>query len=111
MPTYIAEDNADSAIPFAQAYDPFMPLFAGNGSISGQVLEQGVPVVRRVMLFERDSGLLYQTTYSDSNGNYRFTGLKENLLYFVISLDESGDSKQYNLVGQDLLRGDYDTSQ
>ena len=89
MPTYIAEDNADSAIPFAQAYDPFMPLFAGNGSISGQVLEQGV----------------------DSNGNYRFTGLKENLLYFVISLDESGDSKQYNLVGQDLLRGDYDTSQ
>lgn len=83
-------------------------LNVGNGSISGRVLENGLPVIRRVMLYERYSGQLVDITWSDSQGNYRFSKINENLTYFIISLDEDVDSEQYNLVGQDLIKGNYD---
>lgn len=80
----------------------------GNGSISGIVLEKGVPVSRRVMLYERVSGTLFGQTQSNSTGHFTFDKTKEDLTYFAISLDETQDEIQYNLAGKDLLSGDFD---
>lgn len=85
-------------------------LNSGNGSITGKVTELGLPVARRVMLYERYSGNLVDIVWSDSAGNYTFKNINPELTYFVVSLDENGDAKQFNLVGQDMLRGDYDTN-
>ena len=80
----------------------------GSGSISGVVTEKGVPVSRRVMLYERVSGTLFGQTQSNSTGHFTFDKTKEDLTYFAISLDETQDEIQYNLAGKDLLSGDFD---
>lgn len=81
----------------------------GSGSISGVVTENTIPVSRRVFLYERDTGILFGQTWSDIDGKFTFSSTKESLSYFAISLDENKDSVQYNLTGQDLIEGDYDS--
>lgn len=80
----------------------------GAGSITGRVLENGIPVVRRVMLYERTTGVYAGQTRSDSSGNYTFKRTNEALVYFVVSVDDNNDGVQYNLVGQDLISGNHD---
>lgn len=77
----------------------------GQASITGQVLENNTPVSRRVLLYERCSGQLIAQTYSDTNGHYRFDNINEQATFFVVSLDEYKDGIDYNLVGQDLIKG------
>lgn len=108
MANYIAEDNNVAIIPFVQSFDNYLPIIYGNGSISGTVKEQGLPVVRRVMLFERESGFLVSQIQSASDGGYTFKGINPDGLFFCISLDENGDGTQFNMVGQDLIIGNYD---
>lgn len=81
---------------------------AGNGSISGRVLENGLPVSRRVMLYERKTGMYAGQTRSDSDGSYTFKRTNENMTYFIVSVDDNNDDTQYNLVGQDLISGNHD---
>lgn len=83
-------------------------VLSGNGSISGKVLENGLPVSRRVMLYERKNGAYAGQTRSGVDGNYTFKRTNESLLYFVVSIDDSNDGVQYNLVGQDLISGNHD---
>lgn len=80
----------------------------GNGSISGKVLENGLPVSRRVMLYVRGTGAYVGQVRSDADGSYTFKNTDENLLYFVVSIDDSNNGVQYNLVGQDLISGNHD---
>lgn len=80
----------------------------GNGSITGRVLENGLPVSRRVMLYERATGVYAGQMRSDSNGYYTFKRTRESLTYFIVSVDDSNDGVQYNLVGQDLISGNHD---
>lgn len=88
---------------------PTMPTVQrGGGSISGIVTEVGVPVSRRVMLYERVSGLFFGQTQSSVTGEFIFENTKEDLTYFAVSLDENQEDTQYNLTGQDLLSGDFD---
>lgn len=80
----------------------------GDGSISGVVLENDAPVVRSVMLYERTSGMYVSRTESAADGSYQFIRTNKNLTYFVIAIDDNKDAVQHNLVGQDLITGDYD---
>lgn len=86
----------------------YEPVLDGNGSISGKVLENGLPVSRRVMLYNRATGAYAGQVRSDSSGNYKFKRTNEDLTYFVIAIDDNKDDIQYNLVGQDLLAGNHD---
>lgn len=81
---------------------------AGGGSISGRVLENGLPVSRRVMLYVRETGAYAGQGRSDSNGNYTFPRTNKDLTYFIVSVDDNNDGTQYNLVGQDLISGNHD---
>lgn len=83
-------------------------VLAGNGSITGRVLENGLPVSRRVMLYERQTGLYAGQTRSNKDGNYKFKRTNESLTYFIVSVDDNNDGVQYNLVGQDLISGNHD---
>lgn len=75
----------------------------GRGFIAGRVLEQGLPVVRRIMCYHRNSGELVSIVFSDNSGDYRFDNLKLNAKYYVLSLDENDDATQYNAVVQDMI--------
>jgi len=81
---------------------------AGNGSISGRVLENGLPVSRRVMLYDRETGAFIGHTRSNSDGHYSFKRTNEARTYFIVSIDNNNDGVQYNLVGQDLISGNHD---
>lgn len=74
-----------------------------SGSISGKVLEQGVPVSRRVLCHERATGVLVGSTWSDASGDYVFNDLDDSKKYYVVSLDEDMSTTQYNAVVQDLI--------
>lgn len=80
----------------------------GEGSITGRVLENGLPVSRRVMLYERKTGAYAGQTRSGSDGYYVFKRTNEALTYFIVSVDDNYDGVQYNLVGQDLISGNHD---
>ena len=80
----------------------------GDGSISGKVLENGLPVSRRVMLYERNTGVYAGQTRSGTDGNYTFKRTNKELIYFIVSIDDNNDGVQYNLVGQDLISGNHD---
>lgn len=80
----------------------------GNGSITGRVLENGVPVSRRVMLYDRSTGAYAGQTRSDSEGSYIFKRTNELAVYFVVSIDDNNNGVQFNLKGQDLISGNHD---
>lgn len=84
------------------------PSLSGNGSITGIILENGAPVSRSVMLYERNTGAFAGKGKSKADGSYTFNRTNENLTYFVIAIDDNEDATQYNLVGQDLIAGDHD---
>lgn len=83
-------------------------MLTGNGSISGIVRENGLPVSRRVMLYERTTGAYAAQVRSKADGTYIFKNTNKNLTYFIIAIDDFTDDVQYNLVGQDLISGNYD---
>ena len=74
-----------------------------KGFINGKTLEQGVPVSRRVLCHQRDTGALVASTWSNANGDYVFKGLDDTKKYYVVSLDEDMSTTQYNAVVQDLI--------
>ena len=74
-----------------------------DGYIKGIVTEGTNPVARRVMCYHRRTGVLINTTLSDSAGGYRFDNLIAGVKYFVTSVDENNDAVQYNAVTQDLI--------
>lgn len=74
-----------------------------KGTITGKVLEKGVPVSRRVLCHQRDTGTLVASTWSDANGDYAFNRLDESKKYYIVSLDEDMSTTQYNAVVQDLI--------
>lgn len=80
----------------------------GTGSISGIVKEDGIPVSRRVMLYERHSGALINTTYSKENGRYKFANINKYLKYYIVSIDEYNDGVDCPAVIKDRVSGNYD---
>lgn len=86
------------------AYNNLLKAGQGdNGYIAGFVTELSLPVVRRVMCYHRLTGLLLYTTWSGTDGSYRFDGLIAGVKYFITSIDNNNDAVQYNAVTQDLI--------
>lgn len=83
-------------------------LRSGNGSISGRVTENGLPVSRRVMLYERMTGSYAAQVISGQDGKYVFENTNEEATYFIVSIDDNNDGVQFNLSGQDLISGNHD---
>lgn len=79
----------------------------GSGSITGRVLEMGLPVIAEVALHDRRTRHLVALTWSDANGNYSFNGLDKNREYYVQAIHPT---RKFNAVAQDMLRGNYDTN-
>lgn len=81
-----------------------------KGVIAGRTLEQGMPVSRRVLCHQRDTGALVASTWSNASGDYVFNGLDDSKKYYVVSLDEDMSTTQYNAVVQDLIPANEVTS-
>lgn len=74
----------------------------GLGYIAGVTKKLGIiePNIR-VTLHHRKTSELLATTYSDSEGKYKFTNLIVDLEYFVHAVDHKRD---FNAVTQDILK-------
>ena len=64
--------------------------YTGSGYIAGTLSVDNVPAIRRVCLFLEENCKLIKTTYSDKNGNYSFTGLRTDVPFFVVGIDDTG---------------------
>lgn len=70
--------------------------FAGRGSVTATVKEDGtptdLPVRRKVRLFRDRDGLMVRETWSDAvTGAYSFTEIAENETYSVVSYDHNNN--------------------
>lgn len=84
-------------------YQAPSPGISIDGTIAGQVQENGVPVVgRTVFLYYRPTGRLITQTKSDSSGNYSFTGLEPGVnKYFVVAINL--EPLQFDAVVHDTI--------
>lgn len=71
-----------------------------DGTISGEVTELDIPVIREVGLYDRATRQLIAITWSDEKGQYKFTGIDSTRKYYVHAID-SNDF--YNAVTQDMI--------
>lgn len=74
-----------------------------GGYITGQVLENGAPVSRRVMCYHRRTGSLIAKTWSDTSGDFRFDDLEPGIAIFLTSVNDKGLAIPFNAVTQDQL--------
>jgi len=74
--------------------------FPGPGTITGTITEASSedPLVRRVRLLERATGLLLAETWSDAQGDYSFTALDMSREYLVLAFDHTDE---YNMATAD----------
>lgn len=73
-----------------------------KGFISGRVVEDGTPVVRKVFCYKRATGELVAWTVSNSSGDYMLDSIPDDA-YYLVAIDTFSDSKQYNAVVEDLI--------
>lgn len=65
--------------------------FFGNLTITGMVIEDGLPACKEVRVYERRTHICRGSAWSDPvTGNYAFTDLDEKLPYYVLSFDDKG---------------------
>ena len=62
-------------------------LYKDFENIYDKVLEEGLPVKVKLFLYERNTGVLIKTTFSDTEGNFSFLNLNKDLEYFVTAND------------------------
>lgn len=62
-------------------------LYKDFENIYDKVLEEGLPVEVKLFLYERNTGILIKTTFSDTEGNFSFLNLNKDLEYFVTAND------------------------
>lgn len=80
--------------------------FGGRAHIAGTVKKKGTPdqpLVRPVYLYEEKSHTLVASTWSASDGSYRFDDLDPSLRYSVVSYDTE---HQYRAVIADNLQAE-----
>lgn len=75
-----------------------------QGIIVGRVYKKDVPVVRRVLCYERSTSQLVGSTVSNDNGDYEFHNLPLNKFYYLVTIEKNNDGIQFNAVIQDLIQ-------
>lgn len=61
--------------------------YDGTGKIADILTVNGIPSIRKIMLFENISMLPLDITWSNSNGYFEFNGLHTNLKFTIIGID------------------------
>lgn len=75
-----------------------------DSAITGRVVDkENTPIAGRVFCYERATGFLVGSTYSNANGDYIFFNLDDKKEYFVTAIDEDKRTQQENAVTQDLI--------
>ena len=74
------------------------PRFETTFDLKGLVTEEDIPVVTKLFIYERLSGLLIGSTTSNKDGIYVFRQLDKNLEYIITSYDRK---YQYKSIIQD----------
>ena len=85
----------------------------GFGVVKGQLQENNKPISDCVLhLIQSCTGVKAATTYSDTDGNFKFTGIATDIQYFVIAVHKK---RLFNAVVLDDVRLDsrvnYDQSE
>ena len=62
-------------------------LYKNTKTIIDIVLEEGLPIVTKLYLYERYTGELLKVTYSNSKGQFTFLDLKEDIEYIIRASD------------------------
>ena len=79
-------------------------LYKNLKEIEDIVLEEGVPTITKLFLYERKTGFLIKTTTSDINGFFKFYNLNENNEYLITSNDNKYQFqsiiKNYNKINK-----------
>lgn len=73
-------------------------LFKNVRTISDTVMEENIPVVTTLFLYERHTGVLIKTTESNRQGFFSFIDLDEDLDYIIRASD---DKYQYKSISKD----------
>jgi len=76
-------------------------VIAGEGVVSGTITEFLVPGAYMARIHDSETGALVQTTWSDSNGQYTFTGLSTTREFYVVAFDHT--EPQQTAVIQDRV--------
>jgi hypothetical protein len=93
----------DAVPAFSYSYEIKKPL-SGDGGIYGIVAEDGVPVARPVMLFEREFFQPIRRTISTEDGAYSFTNLNRDREYLVMAVDTTEEPGQPGEYKNALVR-------
>lgn len=75
-----------------------------KGIIVGRVYKKDVPVVRRVLCYERTTSQLVGDTVSNENGDYQFNGLPLDSFYYLVTVEKNNNGILFNAVIQDLIQ-------
>lgn len=86
--------DGTSTVPFTRkilgAFGSTMnPPNAGT-YISGHITEDGLPAIKRLRLYDKETGQLIAQTYSLADGSYRFDDVSVNNTYYIVAFDEDG---------------------
>lgn len=71
-------------------------LYAEYETISDYVLEEGLPIKTKLYLYEKGTGQLVKTTYSDLNGYFEFNLLNKDDEYIVRASDKKYQFQSIN---------------
>jgi hypothetical protein len=66
-----------------------VPVWGGNGVVSGIAKIGSIPVKCKVRLYEAATGVLIKAAWSNNDGTYRFIGMNTALKYTVTGSDAS----------------------
>jgi hypothetical protein len=58
--------------------------------ISGHITEDGLPSIKRLRLYDKDTGQLIAETFSAADGSYRFDEVSTDNKYYIVAFDEDG---------------------
>lgn len=76
--------------------DQIPSLYAEYETISDHVLEEGLPIKTKLYLYEKGTGQLVKTTYSDLNGYFEFNLLNKDDEYIVRASDKKYQFQSIN---------------
>ena len=62
-------------------------MYKNTKTITDIVLEEGLPVITKLYLYERYTGELLKVTSSNSKGQFTFLDLKEDIEYIIRASD------------------------
>lgn len=80
---------------------PKYSQIAGYATIAGAVTKLNIAFPCLVRIYDRRTGQLMFSNWTDNTGHYSFSGLVKDREYSIIAFDHT---RQYNAVVQDMVK-------